>query len=306
MTRRRRREATRAARLPAHRSRQRRRRGRAAGTDRSAWPDPTRVRRTDAGRPRRRGIRSARSGAAGPGGHRPRRTGPLARGIPPAGRSDRVRPAADLRRRAGHPRARSYRPASRPPSRPGRERIRGPRRGRIPGRTRGCRPGRTRAAGGCAGRDGLAAAPGTDRALPAAAAGRPPRPEAGRPGRPARRSRRCTSDVPAVTSGLAVGVAWSPGSVSILVSFVVICFGVVGSAARLGPWVAGAFAVLGRAGRARRRSCSAAGAPPDPRAVPPRRCGSPVAGLAIGRDELWRGGAGAHRGAGAGVAGALA
>ncbi|MGK5742880.1 hypothetical protein [Micromonospora sp. URMC 103] len=50
-------------------------------------------------------------------------------------------------------------------------------------------------------------------------------------------------DVPPVTSGLAVG-ALVAGVVSILVSLLVICFGVLGQS-WTGVWAAGAFAVLG-------------------------------------------------------------
>ncbi|WP_089021884.1 hypothetical protein [Micromonospora coriariae] len=50
-------------------------------------------------------------------------------------------------------------------------------------------------------------------------------------------------DVPPVTSGLAVG-ALVAGIASILVSLLVICFGVVGANAG-GVWASGAFTVLG-------------------------------------------------------------
>ncbi|MEV1331228.1 hypothetical protein AB0J20_16810 [Micromonospora costi] len=50
-------------------------------------------------------------------------------------------------------------------------------------------------------------------------------------------------EVPPVTSGLAVG-ALVAGTVSILVSLLVICFGLVGSS-WTGVWAAGAFTVLG-------------------------------------------------------------
>ncbi|BCJ60154.1 hypothetical protein [Micromonospora endophytica] len=50
-------------------------------------------------------------------------------------------------------------------------------------------------------------------------------------------------DVPPVTSGLAVG-SLVGGIISILVSFLVICFGAVGGGAG-GAWAAGAFAALG-------------------------------------------------------------
>ncbi|MEU8297471.1 hypothetical protein AB0C04_09315 [Micromonospora sp. NPDC048909] len=50
-------------------------------------------------------------------------------------------------------------------------------------------------------------------------------------------------DVPPVTSGLAVG-ALVVGIVSILVSLLVICFGVTGSS-WTGVWAAGAFTLLG-------------------------------------------------------------
>ncbi|WP_433533650.1 hypothetical protein ACQPYA_27620 [Micromonospora sp. CA-263727] len=49
-------------------------------------------------------------------------------------------------------------------------------------------------------------------------------------------------DVPPVTSGLAVG-SLVVGITSILVSFLVFCFGAVGEGAN-GAWVAGAFTVL--------------------------------------------------------------
>jgi hypothetical protein len=50
--------------------------------------------------------------------------------------------------------------------------------------------------------------------------------------------------VPAVASGLATG-SLIAGSGSIGVSFLVLCFGVAGSSAGWGGWVAGAFALLG-------------------------------------------------------------
>ncbi|HEX2772877.1 MAG TPA: phage holin family protein, partial [Micromonosporaceae bacterium] len=50
-------------------------------------------------------------------------------------------------------------------------------------------------------------------------------------------------DVPPVTSGLAVG-ALVAGVASILLSLVVVCFGLAGAGAGWGPWAAGAFALL--------------------------------------------------------------
>jgi hypothetical protein len=50
-------------------------------------------------------------------------------------------------------------------------------------------------------------------------------------------------DVPAATSGTAVS-SMVTGIASILVSFVVTCFGLAGASAGWGGWVAGAFAVL--------------------------------------------------------------
>jgi hypothetical protein len=50
-------------------------------------------------------------------------------------------------------------------------------------------------------------------------------------------------DVPAATSGTAVS-SLVTGIASILVSFVVTCFGLAGASAGWGGWVAGAFAVL--------------------------------------------------------------
>jgi hypothetical protein len=50
-------------------------------------------------------------------------------------------------------------------------------------------------------------------------------------------------DVPPVTSGLAVG-ALVAGIVSVLVSFVVGCFGLAGAQDGWGAWVAGAFALV--------------------------------------------------------------
>jgi hypothetical protein len=47
-----------------------------------------------------------------------------------------------------------------------------------------------------------------------------------------------------ITSGMAVG-ALMAGIAAILVSFLVLCFGVAGAADRWGAWVAGAFTVLG-------------------------------------------------------------
>lgn len=50
-------------------------------------------------------------------------------------------------------------------------------------------------------------------------------------------------EVPPVTSGLAVG-ALVAGVASILISLIVVCFGLVGASAGWGPWAAGAFALL--------------------------------------------------------------
>jgi hypothetical protein len=50
-------------------------------------------------------------------------------------------------------------------------------------------------------------------------------------------------DVPPVTSGLAIG-ALVAGIASILLSLVVVCFGLAGAGAGWGPWAAGAFALL--------------------------------------------------------------
>jgi hypothetical protein len=50
-------------------------------------------------------------------------------------------------------------------------------------------------------------------------------------------------DVPPVTSGLAVG-ALVAGIASILLSLIVVCFGLAGAQAGWGPWAAGAFALL--------------------------------------------------------------
>jgi hypothetical protein len=50
-------------------------------------------------------------------------------------------------------------------------------------------------------------------------------------------------DVPPVTSGLSVG-ALVAGIASILLSLVVVCFGLIGASAGWGPWAAGAFALL--------------------------------------------------------------
>lgn len=50
-------------------------------------------------------------------------------------------------------------------------------------------------------------------------------------------------DVPPVPSGLAVG-ALVAGVASILLSLVVVCFGLAGASAGWGPWAAGAFALL--------------------------------------------------------------
>lgn len=50
-------------------------------------------------------------------------------------------------------------------------------------------------------------------------------------------------DVPPVTSGLAIG-ALVAGVASILLSLVVVCFGLAGASAGWGPWAAGAFALL--------------------------------------------------------------
>jgi hypothetical protein len=50
-------------------------------------------------------------------------------------------------------------------------------------------------------------------------------------------------DVPPVTSGLAVG-SLVTGIASVLVSFVVWCFGLTGAQAGWGAWVAGAFALI--------------------------------------------------------------
>lgn len=50
-------------------------------------------------------------------------------------------------------------------------------------------------------------------------------------------------DVPPVTSGLAVS-ALIAGIVSVLVAFLVACFGVAGAQAGWGGWAAGAFALL--------------------------------------------------------------
>jgi hypothetical protein len=50
--------------------------------------------------------------------------------------------------------------------------------------------------------------------------------------------------VPPVASGLATG-SMIAGIASILVSFLVLCFGLVGSSESWGGWVAGAFALLG-------------------------------------------------------------
>jgi hypothetical protein len=50
--------------------------------------------------------------------------------------------------------------------------------------------------------------------------------------------------VPPVASGLATG-SMMAGIASILVSFLVLCFGLAGSSAGWGGWVAGAFALLG-------------------------------------------------------------
>jgi hypothetical protein len=50
-------------------------------------------------------------------------------------------------------------------------------------------------------------------------------------------------DVPPLTSGLAIG-GLVAGIASILLSLVVICFGLAGASAGWGPWAAGAFALL--------------------------------------------------------------
>ncbi|GIF72856.1 hypothetical protein [Asanoa siamensis] len=50
-------------------------------------------------------------------------------------------------------------------------------------------------------------------------------------------------EVPPATSGLAIG-ALIAGIASILVSFVVVCFGLLGAEAGWGAWAAGAFTVL--------------------------------------------------------------
>jgi hypothetical protein len=47
-----------------------------------------------------------------------------------------------------------------------------------------------------------------------------------------------------LTSGLAIG-ALIAGIASVLVSFIVLCFGLAGASDGWGPWVAGAFTVLG-------------------------------------------------------------
>ena len=96
-------------------------------------------------------------------------------------------------------------------------------------------------------------------------------------------------DVAPVTSGLAIG-ALVAGIASVLVSLLVICFGVVFKNDG-GAWASGAFAVLGRAGRRWRRSspaCSVSGRSAG-RPRPPRS-GSPAVGLA------WPGSAAARRG----------
>jgi len=51
-------------------------------------------------------------------------------------------------------------------------------------------------------------------------------------------------DVPPMTSGLAIG-ALVAGIASVLVSFLVACFGLAGAADGWGAWAAGAFALLG-------------------------------------------------------------